>query len=114
MPSAWRLTVGPPPFTPVLGDLLGELAEKATAALDRAGVSYAICGGVAVALAGRSRSTRDLDVLTVLPEDEMEKFILAGSASVGSRCARPWNFKVSVTTCLHLSAPSQSQVGWLR
>jgi len=38
------------------------------AALTSAGVTYAICGGVAVTIHGATRSTKDIDVL-VTPED---------------------------------------------
>lgn len=40
----------------------------ATQALDAAGVEYALCGGLALALHGYVRATTDVDVL-ILPED---------------------------------------------
>lgn len=43
-------------------DLLAEVVALATA-LDRANVPYAICGGVALAVHGAPRATRDIDVL---------------------------------------------------
>lgn len=48
-------------------NLVDELYSIA-AALTRAGVRYAVCGGVAVTLYGATRSTKDIDLL-VLPAD---------------------------------------------
>jgi hypothetical protein len=48
-------------------NLKRELLEVARA-LDQAGVPYALCGGLAVALHGYPRLTRDIDLL-VRPED---------------------------------------------
>ena len=48
-------------------DLVDEMFAVA-AALERAGVGYAVCGGVAVTAYGAPRSTDDLDLL-VRPED---------------------------------------------
>lgn len=49
-------------------DLYQELFAL-TAALSAAGIPYAICGGLAVALHGYPRFTQDMDLL-ILPEDE--------------------------------------------
>ena len=43
-------------------DLYDELTQL-IAALDRNGIPYAICGGIAVAIHGYARFTRDIDVL---------------------------------------------------
>lgn len=48
-------------------NLVDELHAIA-AALDRAGIDYAVCGGVAVTMHGATRSTKDLDLL-VRPAD---------------------------------------------
>lgn len=48
-------------------NLVDELHEIA-AALTKAGIPYAICGGVAVTIHGATRSTKDIDVL-VAPHD---------------------------------------------
>jgi hypothetical protein len=42
--------------------------KNLTAALDAAGVDYALCGGVALAIHGVPRATQDIDLL-VRPED---------------------------------------------
>lgn len=61
----------------MLGDILAELATKAVTALDAVGAEYAICGGVAVALSGRGRATRDLDVVAVLTDEQLFAFVEA-------------------------------------
>ena len=48
-------------------NLVDELTSV-TAALNAAGIRYAICGGIAVTLYGATRSTKDLDLL-VMPAD---------------------------------------------
>ena len=48
-------------------NLVDELHAIA-AALTRAGIPYAVCGGVAVTIHGATRSTKDIDVL-IGPED---------------------------------------------
>ncbi len=48
-------------------DLFDEL-ERLTAALDAAGIPYALAGGLALAVHGAPRATKDIDLL-VLPED---------------------------------------------
>lgn len=48
-------------------DLAAELANI-VAALDEAGIPYALCGGLAVAIHGHVRATQDIDLL-VLPDD---------------------------------------------
>ena len=47
-----------------------------TAALSKAGVPYAICGGLAVALHGYPRFTQDIDLL-ILSEDESRTLAVA-------------------------------------
>ena len=42
------------------------------AALVRAQIRYAICGGVAVTIHGATRSTKDIDIL-IAPADYLEK-----------------------------------------
>jgi hypothetical protein len=51
-------------------DLLDEF-RALVAALDAAGVEYAVCGGLAVAIHTRPRATLDVDLL--LPADEVER-----------------------------------------
>jgi len=48
-------------------NLVDELHAVA-AALARAGIRYAVCGGVAVTVHGATRSTKDIDIL-IAPED---------------------------------------------
>lgn len=48
-------------------NLVDELHAVARA-LDRAGIDYAVCGGIAVTIHGATRTTKDIDVL-VLPAD---------------------------------------------
>ena len=48
-------------------DLFTEL-RSVVGALDRAGVPFALCGGLAVAVHGSPRATKDIDLL-VLPQD---------------------------------------------
>ncbi len=48
-------------------DLYAEL-ENLLAAFDGAGVRYALCGGLALAVHGFARSTQDIDVL-ILPQE---------------------------------------------
>jgi len=51
-------------------DLYEELAALA-AAFDAGGIAYALCGGLAVAVHGAPRFTKDIDVL-VLPADAVQ------------------------------------------
>ena len=51
-------------------DLLEEF-RGILSALDSAGVAYAVCGGLAVAIHARPRATVDVDLL--LPRDELER-----------------------------------------
>jgi hypothetical protein len=59
-------------------DLYEELVLLVTA-LDRAGMRYAVCGGLAVAIHGHPRLTKDIDIL-VHPDDEARTLELAESA----------------------------------
>lgn len=59
-------------------DLYEELMGLVTS-LDRAGIRYAICGGLAVAIHGHPRLTKDIDVL-VHPEDEDRALKIAEGA----------------------------------
>lgn len=43
-------------------DLIGEL-ERVIDALDAAGIEYALCGGLALAVHGYPRATKDIDIL---------------------------------------------------
>ncbi len=43
-------------------NLVDEL-HKITAALEAAGITYAVCGGIAVSIHGSPRSTKDIDIL---------------------------------------------------
>jgi hypothetical protein len=52
-----------------LQDLLDEFRELASA-LEEAGVEFAVCGGLAVAVYARPRATLDIDLL--LPRDQLE------------------------------------------
>ena len=58
-------------------DLKQELLD-AVGALNRAGVPYALCGGMAVVLHGYPRLTRDIDLLIRPQELETAKAALAG------------------------------------
>lgn len=51
-------------------DLLHELMNVVSA-LDRAGIPYALCGGLALAVYGRPRATMDMDLL--VPPGEVDK-----------------------------------------
>jgi len=51
-------------------DLLSELAQI-TDALEREGIEYAVCGGLALTIFGFSRATFDIDVL--IREESLEK-----------------------------------------
>lgn len=48
------------------------------AALNRAGVDYAVCGGFALAMHGHPRATIDIDVVTTSDQVERIKAIAAG------------------------------------
>lgn len=50
-----------------MGDRLYLALIKAIAALDKAGIEYALIGGFAAAVRGRLRFTQDLDVLSICP-----------------------------------------------
>jgi len=43
-------------------DLLEEL-KKITQNLDKAGIDYALCGGLAIAIYARPRATLDIDIM---------------------------------------------------
>lgn len=59
-------------------------------ALEAAGLSYAVCGGLAVAIHGAPRATKDIDLLVL--EDELEA-ILQTLEPLGFRFkARPMTF----------------------
>ena len=51
-------------------DLIDELAALIKA-LNDAGVRYALCGGLAMAVHGHPRATQDIDLL--IPEEELAK-----------------------------------------
>lgn len=55
------------PCYPELVNLVDELHEI-VAALTTAGVTYAVCGGVAVTIHGATRSTKDIDILVLREE----------------------------------------------
>jgi hypothetical protein len=46
-----------------------QAAQRAVMALNRSGVDYALCGGLAVAAHGNPRSTRDIDVVVATEVD---------------------------------------------
>ena len=58
---------------PTLYEELRALIE----ALDRAGIKYALCGGLAMAVHGRPRATIDIDIL-ILPESLPSTVRIAG------------------------------------
>jgi hypothetical protein len=58
----------------VFVDLISEL-ERVVDALGAAGVEYALCGGLAVALHGHVRATREIDLL--IPADAKDTAIAA-------------------------------------
>jgi hypothetical protein len=49
------------------------LYEEVFLALNKAGINYAICGGLAVVLYGYARMTLDLDLVVALDKDNLEK-----------------------------------------
>lgn len=55
-------------------DLIGEFG-RVIDALANAGVEYAVCGGLAVALHGHVRATRDIDLL--IPAEQKDKAMAA-------------------------------------
>lgn len=55
-------------------DLL-EQFDRVVAALDAAGVAYALCGGLAVNVYGHVRATMDIDVL--LPPEQVDRALAA-------------------------------------
>jgi len=58
-------------------DLVAEL-EAAAAALDARGVEFAVCGGLAVAMHGHVRATRDIDLLVLGASADAALEALAG------------------------------------
>lgn len=79
-------------------DLYTEFYEQ-TDALTAANVPYAVCGGVAVAIYGYPRFTKDIDLL-ILPEDEQRvlevaarrQFVFnAGRMPMGQDDAADWH-----------------------
>ncbi len=70
-------------------DLETEL-DAIIAALTRAGIDYAVCGGLAMAIHGQPRATIDIDLL-IRPEDEVR--IYAAVEPLGFRIkAKPMHF----------------------
>ncbi|MBX3228797.1 MAG: hypothetical protein KIT84_39710 [Labilithrix sp.] len=67
-------------------DLFAEL-RALTAALDAAGVDYALCGAVALAIHGVPRATKDIDVL--VREEDLDTFSLRSESArdAHARCA---------------------------
>lgn len=57
----------------MLGSFLSDLLQRALTAIERTGVPYALCGGIAMILSGRDRSTRDLDVLVTADSALLER-----------------------------------------
>jgi hypothetical protein len=62
-------------------DLLGEL-DGVLDALEAAGVDYALCGGLAVALHGHVRATRDIDVMIRRDDFDAARAALRGRGFV--------------------------------
>jgi hypothetical protein len=69
-----KYSVGDPPVPASFFDALQDLA----AWLDEAHAPSVVIGGIAASILGRPRATRDVDVLTLLPEDRWEQFLAAG------------------------------------
>ena len=49
--------------------------QQLLSALDRQGVRYLLCGGLAVNIYGVSRSTADIDILLDFTEENVDKFL---------------------------------------
>jgi hypothetical protein len=75
----------PPPFVAILKDL--------AAWLDNAGIPAIIVGGVAAAVLGRPRATRDIDALALIAEDDWPAALAAADRhGIGPRIDDPLSF----------------------
>ncbi len=70
-------------------DLLVEF-QRVVGAVEAAGVDYALCGGLAVALHGAPRATRDIDLL--VREGDVESVLAALKPLGFTFRAKPMNF----------------------
>ncbi|MCE7869919.1 hypothetical protein DYH09_06015 [bacterium CPR1] len=57
----------------MLGSFLTDLLQRALTALEGTEAQYALCGGIAMILSGRDRSTRDLDVLVTVDSAQLDR-----------------------------------------
>ena len=75
--------------------------DRVRVALGEASIEYALCGGLAVGVYGRARSTIDIDVL-IRAEDEQP--VYDAVAGLGFRLkARPMNFDAGATQIRRIS-----------
>lgn len=63
------------PGEPRISGILLESLRSLLEILDTRGVSYAVMGGIASQVWGRPRSTRDLDILVLLPDGSEQGFL---------------------------------------
>src|SRR4051794_38796635 len=66
-----------------MSTLYDELSQL-IAALNREGIEYALCGGIAMAIHGRPRATVDIDLL-ILAESLSDTLRIAGDLGYGIR-----------------------------
>jgi hypothetical protein len=89
-------------------DLVAELANVSRA-LDRAGVAYAVCGGIAVTIHGHVRATKDIDLL-IRPEDRDRA--LETVATLGfDRAALPMTFGAGTPSERHVQRVTKLEAG---
>lgn len=72
-----------------MADLVAEL-ERIAAALAAAEIDYAVCGGLAVAMHGHVRATRDIDLL--MPSEAAPRALVALAAIGFDLPALPMTF----------------------
>lgn len=89
-------------------DLIAELANVSRA-LERAGVPYAVCGGIAVTIHGHVRATKDIDLL-IRPEDR-DRALEIVSALGFDRQALPMTFGAGTATERHVQRVTKLEAG---
>ncbi len=107
--ARWRSARGPATLLPVAEplDLRVEL-EALTRNLGAAAVPYAVCGGLALAIHGHPRATRDIDVLTDPPNIDRLKAVARTQGFVLE--ALPMTFRSSGITIHRLGRVRGNQV----
>ncbi|HSW32533.1 MAG TPA: nucleotidyl transferase AbiEii/AbiGii toxin family protein [Steroidobacteraceae bacterium] len=114
MPKWLHVGAGSGPTTvnspPAVDSLLGAL-EALMTAMKSADVPVVVVGGVAVALLGRPRFTRDIDVLVELEESRWPTILEAGRAlGIGARIDHPLEFARRSRVLLLRHEPSQIDI----